>query len=179
MKNILIIFLFVSTSVFSQVKFDSINLKNSWYGRVMPIGLYTGQRSYEEKFPQNIEIGKSIGGVDVGLAYGRINQRISNSNFIEARATIVMTQVGPFSNEYTLGVGHIFSQKTPVLLEIATTIFAQIGDNWGYGIMVGNYDISGSSYGINKNYFALFVRVGLLRSAGGILYKRKVQMRIF
>ena len=58
------------------------------------------------------------------------------------------------------------------MLEASSTIFAQVAKNWGFGIITGYYDYSGVTNDVNKNFFGLFMRWGLLRNDGGILLSR-------
>lgn len=164
--------LLILLSTVSLAQTDSV--KSSWYGRVMPISLYTGAGSYDDRMSQYLEVGKSIGVIDIGLAYGRMNQHIDNENYLEAKVTMDACQIGIFSNEFTIGGGHVFNTQTPIMLELSTTIFAQIGDHWGMGVVTGYYDFSGQYSDVNKNYYGIFLRMGLLRSQGGILMNRRM-----
>jgi len=171
MKSSLILILFVSTNLFSQI--DSTIVKNSWYGRMMPLSLYTGAGYLKDKISQNIEFGRSIGVLDVGIAYGKISQRPDTTNYLEGRITIDACQLGPISNEFTIGGGVVLNSKTPIMLEISYTILYQVHKKIGIGVISGYYDFSGNISDVNKTFFGIFLRYGLLRSANGGLLNSK------
>jgi hypothetical protein len=167
-----IILLFVCTAGLAQ---DTT--KSSWYGRALPYCLYTGPGFQKDRVSQNIEFGRSFGVIDAGLAFGRMSQRPDSTFYLEGRITMDACQIGIFSSEFTLGGGKVFNQSTPVMLELSYTIFAQLGKNFGVGVISGNYDFSGNYAGINKNFYGVFLRYGLARN-NGLLITRKVPGRI-
>ncbi len=178
MKKIplIIIFLIYNQVAFSQATDTTERVKSSWYGRSMPASLYTGAGFIVDKVSQNIEFGRSIGMIDVGVVYGRINLRADSNQYAEARVTMDASQYGIFSNEISVGVGKIFNSKTPIMLEISYTVFAQLGKKFGVGIVTGYYDFSGVRDDISKNFYGLFLRYGLQRSENGALLNRKVRV---
>ncbi|HWY33073.1 MAG TPA: hypothetical protein VNX68_00420 [Nitrosopumilaceae archaeon] len=142
----------------------------------MPVSLYTGAGLLVDKISQNIEVGRSFGVIDVGLVGGRMNQRADSNKYAEARVTMDASQYGRFSNEISIGVGTVFKSRTPIMLEISYTVFAQVGKLWGVGIVTGYYDFSGDNADVSKTVFGLFFRYGLLRSENGALLNRKLRM---
>ncbi len=197
--------LLITISGYSQIKLDSLSIskdsvintkvKSSWYVRSMFVSLMSaGQlgETLSERITQNIEFGKSIGMVDVGLAIGKAklinyssdsylvdNSIITqyqdhneNKLYIQGRLTMDACQYGIFSNEISIGAGYTFSKTMPIMLEISSTIFAQVGDNWGLGIIIGTYNFTGDNDDLNKSFTGLFLRYGLIRDDGGILLNR-------
>lgn len=179
MKKLLILLL-LSTSCFSQITQDSlVVVKNSWYARTMFISMTTGGdtngETLSQRMTQNIEFGRSIGVIDLGLALGNFNSMISDSSstkYAQIRINLDACQFGIFSNELSVGGGYMFDSKTPVMFEISSTIFAQIGEQWGLGVVFGNYDFIGDENSLNKNFFGLYLRWGLMRNEGGVLTSR-------
>ena len=115
--------------------------------------------------------------VDVGLAFGRSNSISTDAisfetQFIEIKLTMDACQYGIFSNEITIGTGYMFNRTTPVMLEISSTIFAQVGENLGVGVVYGNYNFTGDTNDLNKIFTGLYIRIGLIRDDGGILLSR-------
>jgi hypothetical protein len=176
MQKIILLLCLCSSNVFGQFKNDTVIVKSSWYGRVMPYSLYAGPGKIADRVSQNIELGRSFGVIDLGLSYGRISQRPDSTSFLEAKITMDACQYGIFSNEFTVGAGRVFNSNTPIMLEVASTVYAQLGKNWGVGIVTGYYDFSGETHGSNKNYFGVFLRYGLLRNDGGVLMNRRVRV---
>lgn len=178
-------------------------VKSSWYARSMFLSLQNagqtgsnngGYETLSARTIHNIEVGKSFGAIDVGICYGKINlinytsDYLQNwvytekANFIEGRFTMNTAQYGIFSNEVTIGSGYIFLNKdygqsnTPLMLEISTTVFGQIGENWGLGIIYGAYNFTGDNNDLNKTFIGLYFRYGLMRNDGGVLLNKiKVQ----
>ena len=174
MKILIPLFILFVFTANAQNKTDSIKISNSWYGRVTPYSLYTGYGTMYNRINQNIEFGKSIGVIDIGIVVGRLSLKSDSSYFSECKITMDACQYGIFSNEFSIGGGFVFNSNTPILLDISSTILAQINEKIGIGIVTGYYDISGKTYSFSKNYFGLFIRFGLLRSEGGILLNKKV-----
>ncbi len=174
MKKILFILLLVSFTSTAQFKTDTI--KSSWYCKVVPFSIYEGSGLYKDRIAQDIEIGKSIGVLDIGLVYGKINQHIDSNQFAECRLSIDAAQYDKISTDFTIGFGKVFNSNTPLMLEISSTIFIQIGKIWGIGVVTGYYDFSGEKYGSNKNYVGLYIKLGLPRDNGGLLMNKKIHL---
>ena len=174
--RIAILFLFISIIANAQIN-DSIikitKVKSSWYFRAMPIGVYSGAGYMDDRITQNSEFGRSYGPIDAGIAIGRISQRKDSTLYLQGRVTMDAAQYGIFSNEFAVGAGYVFNSQMPLMLEISSTIFAQVGKNWGLGIIVGYYDYSGNTRDASKNLYGLFFRYGLLRDDGGVLMSRR------
>jgi hypothetical protein len=184
-----IFFLLLLTTLSSYSQNDSIvveKVNKSWYFRAMPISLASTYdlSSVKERLTDrtiyNIEVGKSVGVIDFGLCYNRLNVLDSINNklktfpkhSIEGKITMDACQFGSFSNEITLGAGYIFDKTTPILLEISSTIFTQLGDNWGVGAVYGDYLMTGNNLEVNRTFMGLFLRYGLIRDEGGFLLHR-------
>ena len=176
MKKIFFILCLISTNSFCQILSDTIKVKSSWYGRCMPYSIYTGPGLTADRVSQNIEFGRSFGVIDAGLVYGRISLRPDSTQYLEGKVTMDACQYGIFSNEFSIGAGKVFNSRMPIMLEVSTTIMAQVAKSWGVGVVTGYYDLSGTVYGTNKNYFGIFIRYGLLRNDGGILLNRKIRI---
>jgi hypothetical protein len=192
MKKIIPVLLLIGLSSIAQVKTDSITVQvdtviakkvsSSWYGRTIPISMLSATlqgETLKQRISQNFEIGKSFGMVDIGLALGKVNSitndsipKSFNTQFIEAKLTMDACQYGIFSNEITIGAGYMFNNTTPLMLEISSTIFAQVGENWGLGVVYGNYNFTGDSNDVNKTFTGIYFRIGLIRDDGGILLSR-------
>jgi hypothetical protein len=156
---------------------DSIaEVKSSWYGRTMFTALTTGSDTKGENLSQrmtrNIEFGRSIGSVDIGLALGEFKHMAADSSgvkYSELRVSMDACQYGIFSNEISVGAGYVFNSKTPVMMEISSTLYAQVSDKFGIGFVFGNIDFVGDNEDSNKSFFGLYLRYGLIRNEGGIL----------
>ena len=198
MKNIALVFLLITMSGYSQVKVDSLSIpkdsvidvkvKSSWYVRSMFASLLSANtiqtdENLRSRFSQNIEFGKSFGMVDLGISFGNassidsipnnhIDLKTVQSKYILGKLNMDACQYGIFSNEISIGVGYMFNKSTPIMLEISSTIFAQIGDNWGLGVVYGNYNFTGDKNDLNKTFTGLFLKYGLIRDDGGILLSR-------
>lgn len=153
------------------------HLKFSLYGRMMPLSVYSGAGYLQDKIAQSMEIGISHGVIDAGLCVGSYTQRRDTTTFVEFKITMDASQYGIYSNEFSLGIGHVFNSKTPIMLEASYTIMAQVTNNLGIGISTGYYDFAGTTYDLSKNYYGLFLRYGLIRDMNGRLNRTKMQHR--
>ena len=159
------------------IKKDStVTLKSSCYARTMLVALTTGSdtkgETLSQRITRNVEFGRSFDCLDVGLAFGEFRHMIpdsSSTTYIESRFTLDAFQMGRFSNELSVGTGYLFNSKTPIMLEISSTLFAQIGNKWGAGFVFGNIDFIGDSDDMNKSFFGIYLRCGLERTEGGFL----------
>lgn len=177
MRILTILLILLNVTINSQTNIDTTRVKSSWYCRIMPYALYTGYGKMIDRNTINIEVGRSIGIMDIGLAYGKISGRPDSTNYLEAKVNMDACQIGIFSNEFTVGFGHVFKSNTPIMLELSSTVFAHLGRYWGLGIVTGYYDFSGEIYGTSKNYFGLYARFGLLRTEGGFLMNRRFKLK--
>jgi hypothetical protein len=146
-------------------------MSTSYYARLMPIGVFTEAGKMSNRMFQNIEVGKTYGPLDLGVAFGKMGKSDS-SYFTQLRASFDATQIGIFSSELALGVGKLFNSSTPLMLEISTTLMAQVNDDWGVGAIVGTTDLSGITAEQSRVFYGLFIRYGLLRNESGGLVTR-------
>ncbi len=188
MKNLLLLCLLLPFYVQSQTvdsatsdkndeeKDTIVDVKSSWYGRSMFLSLTTGSdtkgETLSQRMTQNVEFGRSFGSVDVGIALGQFRHMVVDSTstrYAELRISMDACQFGIFSNEIAVGAGGMFNSKTPVMMEISSTLFAQLEEHWGLGFVFGNIDFVGDHNDSNKSFFGLYFRYGLMRNEGGIL----------
>ena len=136
----------------------------------MPIAIYTGiTGKYADRIPQYLELGKSFRVIDLGLAIGRSSLRPDSTLFAEAKVTMDVCNYGVFANEMTIGAGKLFDNNGSIMFELSYTIFAQLGKNWGLGLISGYYDYTSETVDNSRVFYGLFLRFGLQRTdAGGI-----------
>ena len=141
-----------------------------WYARTMPLSVYTGPGKIGDRLAQNVEVGKSFGVLDLGVAFGRNSIRPDTTLFVEGRATLDAGNVGIFASEITIGAGKLFDTRGSLMLELSYTIFAQIGRRLGVGLISGYFDFSNALYDSSKTYYGIYFRYGLPRTdTGGLL----------
>lgn len=138
-----------------------------WYGRLMPLAIYTGAGKRADRIPQSIEIGKSYNVVDVGLAFGRSSLRPDSTYFLEGRVTMDVCNYGIFANEMTIGAGRLFDAQGSLMLELSYNLFAQVSPRWGFGLTTGYYDFSSELTDSSKTFYGVYFRYGLQRTDGG------------
>lgn len=147
---------------------DTSSSFSSTYVRINPLGISSDIGKFSTKIVQNLEIGKSFGPLDVGIAYGRF--AVSDSTqYMQLRTTFDASQIGIFSSEFAIGAGRVFNSTTPLMFEVSTTLMAQLSSNIGIGAIVGTYDFIGENNQFNKTFYGIFLRYGLLRTEGGLL----------
>jgi hypothetical protein len=152
------------TTVLPKVKQKFIN---TIYMRASPLCIYTGADYLKDKISQNIELGKSFGIMDVGVALGRNALRRDTAHngttYMEAKVSMTIAQYGIFSNEMVVGAGYVFNAENFLMLELSYTIYGQFWKRLGMGITTGFYDFSGNTTDNSRNTFGLFFRYGLSR----------------
>ena len=152
--------------------------KAPWYLRAMPFSIYTGAGKTSDRVAQTIEIGKSFNVIDVGIAFGRTSLRPDTTLLLEGRVTMDVANYGIFANEMTLGAGRLFDHQGSLVLELAYTIFAQVGKHIGVGLTTGYYDFSNELYDASKTYYGIYFRYGLQRTdSGGLLGIGRIHTR--
>jgi hypothetical protein len=171
MVKYILFFSLLSFSLSSQT--DTI--KKSWYGRVVPLYLYTGAGTLNNKISQNIEIGRSYSVLDIGLSIGRFNLNKDTTTFSETRLTVDAFQLNNISSEFSIGGGYVFNSNTPIMLELSYTILVQVANKLGIGAVTGYYDFSGTNTDVNKTFFGVFIRYGLLRKIDAGLLSSKAK----
>lgn len=194
MQKLYCLFIVLSLTTYGQISKDTltdaaiekdtiVTVNSSWYARTMFAAMTTGSdttgETLSQRMTQNIEFGRSIGSVDLGLAYGEFYHSVidsSRTRYAQLRVTMDACQLGIFSNEISVGAGCVFNSKAPIMMEISSTLFAQIHENFGLGFVFGNTDFVGNYNDMNKSFFGLYLRYGLERNEGGILTNK---LRIF
>lgn len=171
--KIIVLLLLSCINLSSQIDTTIKKVKSSFYGRAMPASLYTGSGLLIDKMSSNVEAGVSYGVLDMGITVGQINQRADSNKYVEARVTMDASQYGRVSSEISLGFGHIFKSNTPIMLEISYTIFVQVYKKFGIGVVTGFYDFSGNNADVNKTFYGIFLRYGLMRDGNGVLNMKK------
>jgi hypothetical protein len=169
--KILTLLILLSLNLYSQT--DTI--KKSWYGRTMPVSLYTGAGTLNNKISQNIEFGRTYSVVDVGVTVGRFTLHQDTTTYCEGRITVDAFQVYNVSSEFTIGSGYVFNSNTPIMLELSYTILIQVHSKLGVGVITGYYDFSGTKEDISRTFFGIFLRYGLLRKVDGGLLNGKAR----
>jgi len=150
----------VNDTLIAVEKDTVVGVKSSWYGRSMFTALTTGNDTKGETLSQrvtrNVEFGRSFGSVDVGLAFGEFKHMVVDSSsvkYTELRVSMDACQFGIFSNEISIGAGYMFNSKTPVMMEISSTLYAQVTDKFGFGFVFGNIDFVGNYDDTNKSFW--------------------------
>jgi hypothetical protein len=141
-----------------------------WYVRTSPFSIYASSGKLRDRAAQWVEVGKTFDIMDVGLSVGR-NSLHADSLFLEGKVTMDVANNGRFANEMTIGAGKLFNGSGGCLmLEASYSLFIQVNNKWGIGLLTGYYDFSNESYEYSKTYYGIFLRFGVQRSdTGGLL----------
>ena len=180
-KLILFLFLILSVNCFAQSDTTAFpTTPGSWYLRLNPITMNVGSPgTLNNRTGGNLEFGRTLGMVDLGLSTGLLPRARSigggspdsSRQFLEAKVSMDGSQYGIFSNEFTFGAGTILHSNTPYLFEASTTMFAQLDKWFGFGIVVGDYYMTGDKSSGNIYFFGAYARYGLLRTMDGGLHR--------
>lgn len=179
--KIIISFLWLNLLVLTGFAQDTaINSKNKLYFRLNPLSIASEPGKIQNRLSQSIEVGKTFGPLDIGISIGRLNTiKNDSSHFALFKLTFDAAQIGIFSNEFSIGAGTVFNSSTPLMFDISSTLFAQVGQKIAIGAVVGTSDFSGVNNQFSRNNYGILLRYGFLRSENGDIISRITSRKTF
>ncbi|MGZ3754360.1 MAG: hypothetical protein ACXVAY_00125 [Mucilaginibacter sp.] len=119
-----------------------------------------------KRFSPAIEVGRTYGIFDIGLATGQINTMASGSDttrFIEFRPTINIFSKGRFSEGLCLGGGYVFNAKQGLMTEICNSINFNISANSTIAVVQGYYFFDGTNSNRSAQYMGFSFTYNFLK----------------
>ena len=171
LRNSLVIILFVlrSMNVYSQDTSKVRELEPHYNYITGSFFVYTNTAgTFNQKVFLSVEVGRTYGIFDIGLATGRLNlvasgNGIDSNWFSEVRPTINVFSKGRFSESLTLGAGFIFNAKQNFLTEITNCINFSPNDNLTIAVCQGNYFFDGSQSTSRAQFMGLAATFNLIK----------------
>jgi hypothetical protein len=121
---------------------------------------------FAKRFSPSIELGRTYGIFDIGLAMGRLNTLSASrdsSKFIELRPTVNIFSKGRFSEGLCLGGGYVFGAKQGFMTEICNSINFNITEIFQISVVQGYYFFDGTMSNRNTQFMGLNLTYNLLK----------------
>lgn len=119
-----------------------------------------------KRFAPAIELGRTYGIFDIGLATGRTNSLSSGSDtsrFLEFRPTINIFSAGRFAEGLCLGAGYVFGAKQGLMTEICNSINFNISETVAVAVTQGYIFYDGTNDNRSTQYMGLAFTYNFLR----------------
>jgi hypothetical protein len=121
---------------------------------------------FEKRFSPAIELGRTYGIFDIGLATGRVNSlggASDTTHYIEFRPTINIFSAGRFSEGLCLGGGYVFGAKQGLMTEICNSINFNISAEVAIAVTQGYCFFDGTNSSRNTQFMGLAFTYNFLR----------------
>jgi hypothetical protein len=122
---------------------------------------------FAKRFSPSIEIGRTYGIFDIGLATGQFGTLSSGSDtthYIEFRPTINVFSKGRFAEALCLGGGYVFGAQQGMVTEICNSINFNITTNWALAVVQGYFYFDGTNSSRTAQYMGFNLTYNFLRS---------------
>lgn len=122
--------------------------------------------SFRKRFSPSVEVGRTYGIFDIGLAAGKLNIAGSGSDttsFLEFRPTINVFSKGRFSESLFLGAGYVFNAKERMLTEICNNINFNISEKVAVSVAQAYIFFDGVNSHRNSQYMGFNLTYNLLK----------------
>jgi len=122
---------------------------------------------FAQRFSPSIELGRTYGIFDIGLATGRLNVQNNtrdSSLYLELRPTINIFSKGRFAEGLCLGAGYVSGAKQGLMTEICNSINFSVNENFQIAIVQGYMYFDGTNNSRNTQFMGLNLTYNLLRA---------------
>jgi hypothetical protein len=130
-----------------------------------------------KRFSPGIELGRTYGIFDIGLATGAISSVGGDtSHYIEFRPTINIFSAGRFAEGLCLGGGYIFGAKQGLMTEICNSINFNISTTVAVAVTQGYYFFDGTNSSRSTQYMGFSLTYNFLRPHSVNKQRKRVQL---
>ncbi|QQL50136.1 hypothetical protein [Mucilaginibacter ginkgonis] len=150
-----------------------------FYATLSTTAFVNTKGTFGNRFVPSIEIGRTYGIFDLGLATGRTNtigKGSDTTHYIELRPTINIFSKGRFAEGLCLGAGYIFGAKQALLTEICNSINFNITERYAIAIVQGYEFFDGSNDNTNRQYMGLTFTYNFLKSHSTNLRRKRAAL---
>lgn len=117
-----------------------------------------------ERFSPNMEVGRTYGIFDIGLATGMINSTgHDTTHYAEFRPTINVFSKGRFAEALCLGGGYVFGAKQALMTEICNSINFNVSENVAVAVTQGYYFFDGTNDSRSRQYMGFAFTYNFLK----------------
>jgi hypothetical protein len=121
---------------------------------------------FAKRFSPSLEIGRTYGIFDIGLATGRLNSLAGSRDttmYLEFRPTINIFSKGRFAEGLCLGGGYVFGAKQGLMTEICNSINFAINENLGVAVLQGYMFFDGTNDNRSTQFMGFSLTYNFLR----------------
>ncbi|MDB5130825.1 MAG: hypothetical protein JWR02_574 [Mucilaginibacter sp.] len=132
-----------------------------------------------KRFSPGIELGRTYGIFDIGLASGQISSLGSGgdtTHYIEFRPTINIFSAGRFAEGLCLGGGYIFGAKQGLMTEICNSINFNISTTVAVAVTQGYYFFDGTNSSRSTQFMGFTFTYNFLRPHSVNKQRKRVQL---
>ncbi len=129
-----------------------------------------------KRFSPSVEIGRTYGIFDIGLATGRLNSigpGGDTSRFLEFRPTINVFSKGRFAEALCLGGGYVFKAKQGLMTEVCNSINFNISEIWAIAVTQGYYYFDGTNSNRGGQYMGFSLTYNFLKKHSVNINRKK------
>jgi hypothetical protein len=120
---------------------------------------------FAKRFAPGIELGRTYGIFDLGLAMGRLNSLgRDTARYLEFRPTLNIFSQGRFAEGLCLGGGYVFGAKQALMTEICNSINFNVSTRVALAVTQGYVFYDGTNSSRSGQYVGLTFTYNFLRS---------------
>jgi hypothetical protein len=129
-----------------------------------------------KRFSPSVEVGRTYGIFDMGLATGRLNSigpGGDTTRYLEFRPTINIFSKGRFAEGLCLGGGYVFKAKQGLMTEICNSINFNITEIWAIAVTQGYYYFDGTNSNRGAQYMGFSLTYNFLKKHSVNINRKK------
>lgn len=118
-----------------------------------------------KRFSPSLEVGRTYGIFDIGLATGQLNSLGGNdtAHYFEIRPTINVFSKGRFAESLTLGAGYVISAKQGLMSEITNGINFNVSTTFAIAMLQGYMFFDGTNSSRSAQYIGINLTYNFLK----------------
>ncbi|GAC1300196.1 MAG: hypothetical protein NVSMB24_00240 [Mucilaginibacter sp.] len=150
-----------------------------YYLSVLAEALVNTKGGFAKRFSPGLELGRTYGIFDIGLATGQVSSRSSGgdtTHYIEFRPTINIFSAGRFAEGLCLGGGYVFGAKQGLMTEICNSINFNISSEVAVAVTQGYYFFDGTNSSRSSQYMGFTLTYNFLRPHSVNKQRKKAQL---
>lgn len=129
---------------------------------------------FAKRFAPAIELGRTYGIFDIGLATGLFNLRKADTaHYVEFRPTINVFSKGRFAEALCLGGGYVFNAKQGLMTEICNSINFNVTERVAIAVTQGYVFFDGTNDSRNGQYMGFSLTYNFLKPHSVNLQRKK------
>lgn len=131
---------------------------------------------FAKRFSPSVEVGRTYGIFDIGLATGKTNTLSSGSDttqYLEFRPTINIFSKGRFAEALCLGGGYVFGAQQGLMTEVCNSINFNISETVAVAVVQGYFYYDGTNSSRGTQYMGFNLTYNFLRKHSVNIQRKK------